>query len=199
MPIAICQICGVTLESPGLCNSCQSAPPSYEALRSWALYDGPLRNAIHKLKYSGDMSLGEILARFLYDLLAKLGWRVDLITPVPLGLARHAERGYNQAALLARPLALRSGIKFQPRALRKIRDTKSQVGLTFSQRLENVADAFISESNLVRNRTVLVVDDVITSGATMESCAKSLVVAGADCVYGLSLARAINPSPSGEM
>jgi len=194
LPSSICQICGSVLDHPGLCSSCQNSSPSYKALRSWAFYEGPLRSAIHKLKYSGDMSLGEILARHLYDLWNELDWEVDMITPVPLGLAHHAERGYNQAAFLARPLALRRGIKYRPQALKKIRETRSQVGLTYSQRLENVADAFCSDSNLVGNRIILVVDDVTTSGATMESCAKALLIAGAKSVFGLTLARTAHPA-----
>jgi ComF family protein len=185
------------MKTAGVCSVCHENPPPYVALRSWAIFNGPLRKALHRLKYARDISLGEVLARPLVQLLAQLQWKFDLVTPVPVGVARRAERGYNQAAFLARPLALRRGIKYQPRALKKIRETRSQVGLTYSQRLENVADAFCSDSNLVGNRIILVVDDVTTSGATMVSCAKALLIAGAKSVFGLTLARTAHPAQFG--
>jgi ComF family protein len=149
-----------------------------------------LRNAIHRLKYEGDMSLADILAQPILRLLLKQDWEVGLVIPVPMGSSRRVERGYNQAALLAIPLALGSGVPYRSKALTKLRDTRSQVGLSIAQRRENVAGAFVASERLVGGKRVLVVDDVMTSGATLESCARALKEAGAEIVYGLTLARA---------
>jgi len=143
------------------------------------------------LKYSRDIGLGEVLARPLFDMLYHLMWPIDLVTPVPMGVARQAERGYNQATLLAFPLSLASGIPFRSQALMKVRDTRTQVGLNLTQRRENVFKAFKARSEIVATRCVLVVDDVTTSGATIEACASALIEAGARQVFGLTLARAV--------
>jgi predicted amidophosphoribosyltransferase len=134
--------------------------------------------------------LGEILARPLIELLKNQDWIIDLIVPVPLGVARLKERGYNQSALLTRPIALAQGISHRPRALTRTRETRSQVGLTFYERRENVAGAFLADSWLVKDCHALVVDDVATSSATLDACAVALIEAGAQKVYGLTLARA---------
>jgi ComF family protein len=146
---------------------------------------------MHRLKYSRDIALGEVLARPLMQLLHQQDWRIDLVTSVPLGVARRAERGYNQATLLAFPLALAGGIPFRSQALLKVRETRSQVGLTPAQRRENVSAAFQASAEIVTARNVLVVDDVTTSGATIEACALALRTAGARQVFGLTLARAV--------
>jgi ComF family protein len=142
------------------------------------------------LKYERDIALGDTLAHYLVDLLCQQPWQIDLVTPVPVGVARRAQRGYNQSALLALPLAMICNIDYQPRALQRIRETISQVGLTATERRENVRGAFQARSELVSGRRILVVDDVTTSGATMEICAQALMQAGASRVYGLTLARA---------
>jgi ComF family protein len=123
--------------------------------------------------------------------LENLQWNVDVIAPVPLGLARLAQRGYNQSALVAKPLALALGVRYYPLALRRSRETHSQVGLSAVQRKENVKGAFEAKFNLVTGRSILVVDDVTTSGATLDACAAALFEAGARQVYGLTLARAV--------
>jgi len=165
--------------------------PPYTALRSWAVFSGPLRQALHRLKYARDIALGETLAQPLIELFLNLGWQVDLVVPVPLSRARHEERGYNQAALLARPLALACGLSYRPKTIQKTRETLSQVGLTKSGRRDNVKDAFFAPSSQVQGKRILVIDDVTTSGATIEACAQALTVGGAERVYGLTLARAV--------
>jgi ComF family protein len=118
---------------------------------------------------------------------------VELVTPVPLGVARHAQRGYNQSALLAFPLALSSKLAYGSQALIKVREARSQVGLSLAERFENVAGAFQASPKIVAGKTILIVDDVTTSGATMQACATALLQAGAHQVYGLTLARADHP------
>lgn len=171
--------------------TCRKHPPGYTAMRSWAAFSGPLRQAVHRLKYRGDIALGEKLSRALIEMVHSLDWKIDLVMPVPSDLARQTRRGYNQAAFLARPLALACNLPYHSRALVKTRSTPSQVGLTISERRVNVADAFYADPDLVRGRRVLVVDDVTTSGATLDACAVALRNAGALQVYCLTLARAV--------
>jgi ComF family protein len=128
----------------------------------------------------------------------KLNWSLDLITSVPLGLVRFKERGYNQATLLARPIALFLKVPFSSQALTRIRETKTQVGLSVYERMENMSGAFQAKSKLVEGKSILVVDDVATSGATLNACAKALLDGGASKVYGYSLARAVF-SPNGDI
>ncbi len=186
----VCEVCGIKIPTNRICLRCQTKPPVYKGLRSWAIYDGPLRSVIHRLKYKHDISLGIVLAGYLIDLLSSLGWELDMVAPVPLGVARIKERGYNQAALLARPIAMSTGINYKPRALTRIRETRTQVGLTVTQRYENVKHAFRGELSVVEGKTVLIVDDVMTSGATLESCSAALMEAGSIGVFALTLARA---------
>lgn len=187
----ICERCGRSQRSVGICARCTAAPPGYTALRSWAAFSGPLRNALHRLKYNRDVALGEILARPMIDCLSQTKWKVDLVLPVPISLSRRSERGYNQAALLARPISLRFGLKYCPQALIKSRETRSQVGLTIEERKANVHGAFVAEKSIVNGRNILIVDDVTTSGATLNSCGQALRMAGANEVYCLTLARAL--------
>jgi len=195
----LCPHCGQSLENDQTCLSCPLGGYQFQALRAWAEFNGPVRSAIHCLKYKGDLALGEILARPMAGLLRSLGWEVDLVVPVPLGVAREQQRGYNQASLLALPLAMACGLPHRPKALHKIRQTRTQVGLSRTARRENVAGAFQADSHLVEGRSILVVDDVATSGATLDACAAALLGAGAQAVYGLTLARAVYmPSQPGE-
>ncbi len=186
----VCKRCGREGQFTGLCSDCQNTSPAYTALRSWAYFEGSIRNALHRLKYKKDVALGEVLSRNLISTLDRLEWEMDMVVPVPLGLARQSERGYNQASLLARPLALASGIPYRPKALYKRRDTPSQVGLSMWQRKGNVKDAFTGVNKVISGKRILVIDDVCTSGATIESCTQALLEAGARDVYALTLVRA---------
>lgn len=186
----ICRICGQPWDFPGLCRRCSSKKPNFKSLRSWAKYEGPVGEAIRHLKYGRSISLGLILAEFMAELLVGLNWHIDLVIPVPLGVARLKERGYNQAALIAKPLALKKGLPYETHALARVRETHSQVGLSFDQRLDNVRGAFQAKSGKINNRRVLVIDDVATSSATLDACGAALTVAGASEVFGLTLARA---------
>jgi competence protein ComFC len=187
----ICPICGNPNFDEQPCRRCLESKPLYTTLRSQTIYKGPIREAIHRLKYRRDVGLGEALSRQMICNLKKLNWSLDIITSVPLGLVRLKERGYNQATLLARPIALCLQVPFSSRVLVRTRETRSQVGLTVTERQENMADAFWSNSIVINGKNILVVDDVATSGATLNACAKALLDEGASKVYGFSLARAI--------
>ncbi len=188
----VCERCGVSLRSPGVCSVCLNSPPAYTAIRSWAVYTGAIRKAIHKLKYQGDISLGQALATPMIELLHQLDWSIDMVTPVPGSLARKKMRGYNQASLLALPIALSCRVQYRPGALTKIRDIPSQVGLSMKARHKNVQAVFQARNkDLVAGKSILVIDDIVTSGATMKACAQALLDQGAGQVYGLTLARAV--------
>jgi competence protein ComFC len=185
----ICSKCGNFYNEGGLCPRCSASLPPYQALRSWGIFMGPLREAIHRLKYQHDIGLAEALSHHLIEFYRTLGWKVDIILPVPLSSTRQQERGYNQSELLALPLALACGISHKPKAISRIRNTRSQVGLKAAERIENVEGAFFARKEIVKGKSIMLVDDVTTSGATISASAGALMDAGALAVYGLTLAR----------
>ncbi|MFZ3079804.1 MAG: phosphoribosyltransferase family protein [Bellilinea sp.] len=136
------------------------------------------------------MGVSEELAKPLAHLLTGLNWQVNLITAVPLSKNRRRERGYNQSALLARWLGLTTGIPFQESVIERSRDTTSQVGLHAHERRQNVMGAFTARSQIAAGKSILIIDDVTTTGATMQACAQALQAAGSSQIYGLTLARA---------
>lgn len=175
------------------CRDCYNHRPSYYALRSWASFEGVTRNALHRLKYNRDIALGEVLCRPLTQLMQEVHWQVDLVVPVPIGRQRGQERGYNQAALLAKPLALSLGLRYAPHGLTRVRETISQVGLSRQDRQQNVKGAFAAQQRIVEGKSVLVVDDVTTTGATLDACSQAILDGGAHTVFCLTLARAVHP------
>ena len=188
---ACCHVCGNPLPQPGLCKNCQTTPPTFTALRSWCKYEDPARKAIHQLKYQRDIGLADALAVSLVSMIDDLQWKPGVVVSVPISPARLRQRGYNQASLLALPVALAIGAPFRPSFLVRARETASQVGLSAADRRQNVSGAF--RAGPVRSLNVLVVDDVITTGSTMNACAQALLAAGASAVYGISFARAVLP------
>jgi len=186
----LCPRCGDPQPGGGLCQTCLEQPPAYEALRSFAYFTGPIREALHHLKYKRDIGLGEALSKHLTELYNEVKWDVNIVTPVPLSKQRMKERGYNQASMLGRPLAYAIGKPYRS-VLDKQRDTRSQVGLSAVERKENVAGAFIASPDQVKGKIILVIDDVTTTGSTIDACAQALRLAGASAVYGLTLARAM--------
>jgi competence protein ComFC len=193
LPKPICDICGEPQRTTGICKECAVSRPPYVALRSWVVFKDPVRTALHKLKYRRDIGLGETLAWPLAEYIeTTLGWDVEMIVPIPLSPQRFSERGYNQVALIARPLAMIKNWKYEPQALRRVKHTRSQVGLNVLERRDNVQNAFHADSRLINDKKVLLIDDVATTGATLLSASQSLVGAGARHVYALTTARAVS-------
>jgi ComF family protein len=118
-----------------------------------------------------------------------MNWKCDMVIPVPLGMERLKERGYNQALLLAKPIAWALHLPLQAQALNRVKETRSQVGLSRRQRIGNARRAFAAEPTIVAEKRVLLVDDVVTTGATINACAKAFKDANVASVYGLTLAR----------
>ena len=187
----ICQICGepIGLETGSPCERCKTTEIYFTAVRSWALFEDPLKFAIHKLKYQRNIGLGEVLAEPLARLLFDFDWDIDLITAIPLDMDRKQERGFNQSVLLARPLSWVSKIPFNEKAVTRSRNTRSQVGLSREQRKENMSGAFRSDTKIVKGKSILIIDDVITTGSTINACSKAMVESGVEQVYGMTLAR----------
>jgi len=153
----------------------------------------PLREAVHALKYGGVRVLADPLSALLVD-----GWRaqprtVDVVVPVPLHRAQLRRRGYNQAELLARGFCAGMGLDVCPSVLHRWRATRSQVGLSPEERLDNVSGAFICSEEVLLGASVLLIDDVLTTGATMSACAQALRDAGAEVVWGMALTHPPGP------
>ncbi|MHB2015803.1 MAG: phosphoribosyltransferase family protein [Candidatus Xenobia bacterium] len=181
----LCEVCGDHMETPGVCNNCRRTPPAFAQVRAAFIHEGALRNAIHALKFSGRSALAAPLGRALAERYE--GPVPDRIVPVPLHPRRERARGYNQAALLARPLAqtLRRPLEH---LLRRRYDTPAQSGQTRHDRYR-ILDAFEPRGRV--SGTVLLVDDVVTTGATLDACAHALRTAGAETVLAVALARAV--------
>jgi ComF family protein len=160
-------------------------------LRSWLVYEGPIRNALHDLKYHRTLALSDALAQPLAKYVGTLSWSLDMVIPVPLGKNRTKERGYNQGGLVAMPLAVINHWRNTPRALVRSRKTKSQVGLTITERKMNVSGPFRADKALVSGKTIKVMDDVATTGATPTACVSALLDAGVRNIYALTLARVL--------
>jgi ComF family protein len=161
-------------------------------MRSWAVFDSSIQNALHTLKYRRNMGLGESFATQMAGFVRSLGWHADVLIPVPLGKKRLKARGYNQVALVARPLAYKVGMDYKPAALWKARETRSQVGLTLSQRQENVRGAYQADSKTVKGKSVVLMDDVATTGSTISACTEALLSAGATQISVITIARALS-------
>jgi ComF family protein len=152
-------------------------------------HQGKLQEAVQALKYANSRSLAQPFALRLRDCLATLSWTFDMIIPVPIGTARLKERGYNQAGLIAAALAQAVDVAYLPHLIWRARETRSQVGLTAAERYENVAGAFSADPGLA-GRSILLVDDVYTTGATLAACAEAARAAGALQVYALTVTTA---------
>ena len=150
-----------------------------------------MQEALHRLKYRRDICLGEALSIQMSEFVKQLGWPVDMLIPIPLGNKRLKERGYNQVAMVAVPLSMQLGFEYHPKSLVRARETRSQVGLSAVERQLNVQGAFFAESQRVSGHTVLLMDDVSTTGATLSSAAEALYTSGARDVYAITIARAL--------
>ncbi|NPA90080.1 MAG: ComF family protein [Chloroflexi bacterium] len=187
-----CRKCGQPLEEGDLCSMCRRGRFHHlDWARSAAVFQSPLREAVHDFKYQSNTRLAEPLARYMEDHLPAEILDVDALIPVPLHPKRHRERGYNQAALLARHLSRATHIPVREDILVRVRYTRPQVNLGFRERIANMEGAFaVVDSAPVRGRSFLLIDDVMTSGSTLEACARALKEAGAARVIAYTLARA---------
>jgi ComF family protein len=174
------------------CEHCAAAPPRYDYARSAAVYEGALRDALHAFKFAGRRALAAPLGDLATEqCVASLPGGIDALIPVPLAWERERERGFNQSTLLARRIARRLDAPTRPGWLGRIRSTRPQSELSAAERRANVRGAFRASARVV-GRHVLVVDDVLTTGATLDACARALRAAGARRVGVLTVARVVH-------
>ncbi|MFL6734134.1 MAG: ComF family protein [Sphingomicrobium sp.] len=189
-----CSACGLPLEATDadLCASCLARPPRIDRTRAAVAYDDITRSLAIRLKYGRKVALARTMARFMAPLLPTPS-ADKLIVPVPLHRGRTWWRGFNQAAIISRELARRSGIGDTPFALRRVRRTPSLRGLSAAQRRRAVAGAFAADPSVVEGKTIILIDDVLTTGSTADGCARALKKAGAARVELISWARVMRP------
>jgi len=186
----VCDLCGREIAARQRCQACARQPPKWAGMRAAARYELLLREAIHSLKYAGHRGLAVELAAWLEVAAAAYVDQVEVLVPVPLHPARERARGYNQSALLARELGQRCHLPVEGELLARVVDTRDQVKLTRAERQRNVRGAFAcTHANAVAGRSLLLVDDVCTTGSTLLACAAALTAAGAGSVRAVVLAR----------
>ncbi len=183
----VCNRCGRPLQRAE-CPYCQKLPLQIDGTRATAFYEGNLRDAIHAFKYAHRPELGQPLGKMLGDYLSTYPLPVDALVAVPLHPERERVRGYNQSLLLARVLGAQCGLPVWNDVLTRTRVTRPQFELDAPERRENVHAAFTAADRVAGTR-VLLIDDLCTTGATMDACGIALKERGAKSVWGLAIAR----------
>jgi ComF family protein len=197
----LCSVCGEKLfghyfegEAGPLCGLCRRAAPRFRRAVAYGAYEGELRDLVHLLKYDGIRPAARVLGLYLNQALVQRALAApSLVIPVPLAAGKQRARGFNQAEEIARAFIRErseSGILLDTISLVRTRDTVSQTGLTREQRKANLRGAFAVRGDRLQGRAVLLVDDVMTTGATAGECARVLLRAGAKEVYVATVARA---------
>jgi competence protein ComFC len=194
IPVPYCVTCGHPQEAPSHCTHCAARHPAYTRARALGAYDGVLRQAIHQFKYRDRpqlaVPLGGLLADYAQTHAVELnGLRFDALLPVPMHAARKRQRGYNQSERLAHVLSTELSLPLVTDALIRPQPSRPQVGLTGEARRTNLRGAFtVKHAEAVAGKTLLLIDDVATSGSSLHECALALKSAGANAVYALTLA-----------
>jgi ComF family protein len=193
----LCSRCGFPLPSDegpnAVCAACAGREPAYDTARAALAYDDHSRKLVLDLKRGGRRDGLPVFARWMAAAGGAQLERADFLAPAPMHWTRLAARSFNQAAWLAQALSAASGKPWKPGALTRIKRRRSQEGLSASERRRNVGGA-IKASARFEGKIILVVDDVFTTGATLDACARALRKAGAAEVHGLTLARVVRPT-----
>jgi len=193
MPRALpprCPLCWQPERRGEMCGRCAQGRPAFEGTRSLYVYQGPVREAVHALKYNHLSALARPMGEILAAYLKAEALPVDLVVPVPLFGRRQRLRGYNQSALLGREVGRLRGLPVAEGGLARRRDTAPQArSVDAEARRRNVAGAFVADRQRVEGRRLLLIDDVMTTGATLDACAQALRQAGAASVWALTFAR----------
>ncbi len=187
--LPLCQRCGATSNEGNLCHSCVNYPLTIDGIRSAFLFRSTVRQAILQLKYRHLKAVAATLSQLLAEYLGSHPLKGEVIIPVPLHSKRLRERGYNQAYLLAKELSKLVSLPVVEDTLVRVKDAAPQARTGSAiERRRNVQGAFICHRGL-EERQILLVDDVCTTGATLDACATALKAAGAASVWGLTIAR----------
>lgn len=188
-----CRTCGIPLsEAENQCNECCNREYFFDFARSVGIFDGILREAVHALKFDCNVMLAEPLGKLMAQHYAEthLIGMVDIVVPVPIHRLRMNERGFNQSVELSRIFCDYTSLRLEPNALVKSKETCDQVGLPEEERFANIEGAFsVAEPDAIAGSRVLLIDDVFTTGATLNEAARALRGAGASAVYAYTLAR----------
>lgn len=187
----LCKKCGkpVRKEEQEFCHDCSVHPHYFEEGRSLWLHKPPVNQSVYQFKYGGRRVYGEYYARQMYSVYGRTikRWNIDLIVPVPLYRKKQKKRGYNQAWILARGLAEMTGIPAEEKGILRVRPTVPQKELSDRQRKKNLKDAFKTSDDFRPGKNILVVDDIYTTGCTLDEAAKTLLVSGAEKVFFLTI------------
>lgn len=194
----LCTLCGIPFAtengSDHHCGDCITAPPPYDAARAAGVFNGPLKELIHRFKYDHKVHLRRPLGLYTARSLAAFAaeCRADLILPVPLHKKRLAQRAFNQAVLLGEVLSQEWHISLDRNNLRRTRWTAPQVGLPAQDRARNVRGAFeVHNPEAIKGKRVILIDDVFTTGSTVAECARVIRGAGGAAVFVVTVARAV--------
>ena len=194
--LPLCQRCGATVGEGNLCRNCINHPLTIDGIRSVFLFQGTVRQTILQLKYKHLKSLAAPLSQLLLEYLDSHPLKGEAIIPVPLYPRRLRERSYNQASLLAKELGRLVSLPTVEDTLIRLKDAVPQARTRSAiERRQNVRDAFGCNQRL-DGKQILLIDDVCTTGATLDACATALKAAGAGSVWGLTVAREMFSSPS---
>lgn len=191
-----CSRCGLPLRATDAetCAVCLARPPRLDRIRAAVVYGDISRSIAMRLKYGRKVALARTMSRYMQPVVGELPADA-LLVPVPLHRIRLWNRGFNQSAIVARELSLRTGVPLALDALRRVRATPPLKGLNMRQRRRTVAGAFrAGEIAQLRGRTIILIDDVLTTGSTANACARVLKRAGAARVELVSWARVVRPS-----
>lgn len=188
----LCPRCGCPQPSGLICPDCIGWQAEIDGIRSVFRFEGTVRQAVYQLKYRNLRAIVPDVARFMADFMNTVQMPGDVIVPVPLHRKRLRERGYNQSALIARAFGTMANLPVEEKGLERILLTPPQARTTnLVERKNNLQGAFACPDGFWQDKRVLLVDDVATSGATLDACADALKEAGATSVWGLTLAREV--------
>lgn len=192
----ICEKCGESLDSlANFCLTCKKSIKRYfKVARAPFMYDGEIVKLIHNLKYNDCKYLGSYLSEILVEEYKKNNFDVDIVIPIPLNPKRLKERGYNQAFLLCRKFETDLKLPIDTTSLIRKVDTPTQTKLTKQERKQNLENAFqVVDKSAIKGKRILLIDDVYTTGATLEEASKTLLKAGAKEIYCLTVAHTLPP------